>query len=397
MLFFTWVILTACSPEKETSGIEDLPIHIDLTKYETKDLFLSDFVEDISYVKLETNHEYLINSSAMVLKCPNGFLIKTSKMELGVFSEKGKYLNKIGKLGNGPGEYRHINNPAIAFNSGKIFAQRDGSHTYYRFDLQGKLEKSVTYKKFIQAQEIVCVYDKLLVDGSVYLKEDSFVPYFILDQDLNLVYEHEIPIPESIDKASDAPGLYHSNYLDRVYLFNMHRDTVFYIDSDFKPKPYVILHRGEVQLKYEDRFVPHGGKFSADRFLRYFCDRGNIILMVFNEKPESISAFYDRSSNSLYRFINNGLDNEEFSFGIENDIDGGPMLPFHHSTHDGYGYAAIQAIDLIHWNENGCFDLIEARDPYKRKELMDMISSLNEEDNPVIMKVKFKSRSFTTK
>lgn len=371
----------------------ELPIHIDLTKYETRDLFLSDLVEEISYVKLETNPEYLVNAFAKVYKTPNGFLIRTSKKELGVFSEQGKFLNKIGKLGQGPAEYNHINNPAVAFKSGKIFAQKDGSHTYYRFDLNGKMEKAATYKKFIQAQEIVCVYDKLLVDGSEYIKENSFVPFFILDQELNLVYEHEIPFPESVEKATRTPRMFHSEYRDRVYLFEMQRDTIFYIEPDFKLKPFAILKRGEVQLEYEDRFTSYGsGKLNADHFIYDFYNRGKIILLVINEKPESISAYFDRNSNQLFKFTNNGLDEEVFNFGIMNDLDGGPRFPFRHTTHDDYGYAIIQAIDLIHWKKSGYLDLVDPKFPNKKKELFKLIDSLEEEDNPVIMKVKFKSQ-----
>jgi len=207
-----------------------------------------------------------------------------------------------------------------------------------------------------------------------------------------VLYDHEVRIPAGPGGIGRTPMVQLSDYNDALYLFNLFRDTVYYFASHDKLEPFAILERGQVMLEFKDRFTRRSYQSpDPDKYIVYFKNRGAIILMVINDEPESISMFYDVYQKALYQFENNGLQQEDMPFGIENDLDGGPIFYFHHTTDETHGYSVVQAIDLIQMKESGYFDKIEAKQPEKKAELLEMISTLTVEDNPVIMKVKFKS------
>lgn len=390
--FFIIIFLVACNPDNGSSKRNELPIHIDLTKYETKDLFLSDFVEDISYVKLEKHPECLLGEFATIYKSPNGFIINSfSHQELAVFSEDGRFLNKIGKIGNGPEEYRYTNEVYVQFATKSVVFKKDQSSIFYQFDLSGELIRTLSFQENMSNNGIKFFLSKFIVPSFLDIDDRSFCSYQVYDTIGTLIRKNEHMIPNSVNNVGRTPVAQLTQFNKQLLMFNLYRDTVYKVDNNFEQSPYMILERGSVELEFEDRFERRKNSISnSDKYLMFIRERGSITLFAMNSEPESVSLFYDHEKNSLFQFENNGLLIEDEPFGIENDLDGGPRLYFHHTTHGNYGYSIIQAIDLIKWKESGSFDRLEPKYPNKKRELFKLIDSLDEEDNPVIMKVKFK-------
>jgi hypothetical protein len=74
-----------------------------------KDFEIKDIVKDIQYVKLEDNVEsFFSNIDKLIIKNNKIYLLDiTGPTTLFVFNINGEFLHKIGKQGQGPGEYSH--------------------------------------------------------------------------------------------------------------------------------------------------------------------------------------------------------------------------------------------------------------------------------------------------
>ena len=109
-------ILSVCLPifafaqkvptmQKEAIGIEH---HIDVyTAIQNKQqaLTLSDFAEDIEFIPLETNDECLLDEDIMNVVVTRQDIIVYDLNACYRFNRQGKFMNRIGTQGNGPGEY----------------------------------------------------------------------------------------------------------------------------------------------------------------------------------------------------------------------------------------------------------------------------------------------------
>jgi hypothetical protein len=104
------ICLFSCGEKNNAKGDE---IYIDLKK--TGTLNFSEIADSISYIQLETTDESLIGDiGAGDILYRNGiFYISERSGSIYLFNEKGKYLSKLNKLGQGPGEYTSISSFAL--------------------------------------------------------------------------------------------------------------------------------------------------------------------------------------------------------------------------------------------------------------------------------------------
>ncbi len=102
-------------------------------------IIASEIIEDISFVPLETNRISILGDIDKIIYHNYHFYIldRFKQKAIFVFDKNGKFLNKIGVLGNGPGEF---NDPAdFIINNSSIIEVLDRFHKKkIYFDLNGK-------------------------------------------------------------------------------------------------------------------------------------------------------------------------------------------------------------------------------------------------------------------
>ena len=106
--FYFWVslALASCQGGKEAVN-QALPV-IDMNEdYPEKEIVLQD-IADISYIPLETNDEFLFDGSVEVVTDQYVITKGHRGNDVCFFSRQGKVLNRIHRVGNGPGEYKDI-------------------------------------------------------------------------------------------------------------------------------------------------------------------------------------------------------------------------------------------------------------------------------------------------
>lgn len=119
-----WITISICSAKKGNQEIKDHPsyevkaagVDEDYPKMrklkleyfgKKKPMLLSDFVEDLKMVRLDSsNPDVFLGQTSRLYFSKNYIAVFQSKKPLLLFCKKtGKFLTEIGKVGRGPGEY----------------------------------------------------------------------------------------------------------------------------------------------------------------------------------------------------------------------------------------------------------------------------------------------------
>lgn len=118
-----------------------LELEIDLDKNSLPFDSLMDFV---SFVKLETTENNLVGSVSQILFARNKIVVVDSYVSktITVYDESGKFLNKIGTLGQGPGEYSYLGHVTLTLDKSMVVVVDMGSGYLKYFGLDGNFVKS---------------------------------------------------------------------------------------------------------------------------------------------------------------------------------------------------------------------------------------------------------------
>jgi len=100
--------ITTCSPDKKNEKEEIVRININVDNFKSSGN-LSDFLEVVKLIPLETSQESLIDEVDKVVQFrENIYVFDLKSQKLLLFNLKGKFLGQIGQRGKGPGEYIEI-------------------------------------------------------------------------------------------------------------------------------------------------------------------------------------------------------------------------------------------------------------------------------------------------
>ena len=125
----------------KTAESKMLELDIDLDKNTLPFDSLMDFV---SFVKLETTGDNLIGAISQILFVNNKIIVVDFDVSktITVYDESGKYLNNIGKLGQGPGEYAYLGHVTLTPDKSMVVVVDMGSGYLKYFGLDGNFVKS---------------------------------------------------------------------------------------------------------------------------------------------------------------------------------------------------------------------------------------------------------------
>jgi hypothetical protein len=105
-------------------------------------------MESVSYIQLETEENSLIGTITNIYVSTDRIyvldMIKTKS--LFIFDMSGKFINRVCRLGNGPGEYRYVMDFVVNEKRDEIILLVDGNKIIIT-DLQGKFIRDHTLKK----------------------------------------------------------------------------------------------------------------------------------------------------------------------------------------------------------------------------------------------------------
>ena len=336
-----------------------------------KDVKMSDIADAMTIIQPDS----IDYKGARIVHASSFFLAGTEQGILR-YDKEGHFMNKIGAIGQGPGEYSRFYQMAINETERIIYVYRMDISALLSFSYEGTfLNKHSLQLPKEWAWKFYYLKDRLYFYYNVDVDNES-LPYMyaITDTIGNLLYSK---LDESLDFA---PGNYPSFPSDHIGLFG---DTML-VWNQYSDTIYRVSEKGEEAFaiwgEWDKRLTP--AKVEKEE-----CNQSMIISTIFETvnyylciwRPYDIKknrwnyCFYDKASGKLFN-----------SEGITDDLWGLPsVFPYNYYVMDGReylecGYPTYKLLDA--W--------LSSDDPKIRKQA----ESIDEEGNNVLIRIRLKKK-----
>jgi hypothetical protein len=369
-------------------------------------LNLSDFASSIRYVKLNTSDDNLLDVFEQFYYEDGLFIISDNQEKyVYTFNEDGSFRQKIGQIGQGPGEYTKLKWFDYLPGHDEMLIHSYGTNVYF-YDLEGNFKRKVDFNKFHEndstfsgnAFRVIYVNPTTFAVDINYggtplskltLVKDSL--QVILDiptnssfdfdfGELGAILGHGLPIPES------NVILYRRE--NKIVHYNPYQDTIQMIDKNQKIE--------SIQFNYGN-YRRDGWSKEKMIYLQSMEEFSNFFFFEFDAKgltPEPYEGYTALSDNRLGPLYNIcavfNKKTGELTFlkqaqkgklGFKNDIDEGlPFWPKYIST-KGEMITYYQPYEFMEAFQNKK-DIPE--------DVKAILKDLKEDDNPIVAIAKLK-------
>jgi hypothetical protein len=379
-LFSLVMIVSNCTSGKQPNdslGDEITKITIDPYSRPEGKLTLSEIIDSMTFIPLETNDKCLI---AYVSKCifsDNHILLYCSvARRCYLFSRTGHFITQIGDVGQGPSEYIIVSD-LLQLNeqNNQIIIRNLKPNKLLYYDFEGQFIKSVS----LNFDPGAFSYH----NGFYLLKNinegNTLYTYKIWDEDFNLLFQKVKPKSFVMNPPNSgvAMGTPFCQYLfnNQVHVReNMLNDTLYRIDDDFSFIPKYVINAGKYELTLEMRS-------NRDIFLREakscptvtsIFETKDFLFLNYLLSIERYNCYYHKKEKNTLYFPS--------SSGIPNDHNGGFDFWPQQMVSDKEMMCAYSAERLLK------LDKLKITD----EKLKHVLNSLKEDSNPVIAIVTLK-------
>jgi hypothetical protein len=403
------IILFACQ-EKRKDTLRYLDVENNISNY--KEVTLSQFRFDVEYLPFATTKENML-SEVRLCDFKDSLVFVSDRQNCLLYNINGNLISKIGNMGHGPGEY--LLAIAVAISPRNTFLI-EGVNYIYEYDINGVfLDKFKIYKEpggQIFGNSWACLNDSLFIItiSNSSGKEKNKLVVFNRNGDAIKKIKNYNFLKRKKDIYSTLENqaiIYKKN--DHVFIKEILNDTLFQLTDDYDLKARYVFDLGKFKCPYSE----DGKKFNSFDciYINHIFEMENQLLIGFDygsnspvkrTKPvikygveswyytASILGIYDTGTNKLVQCKPYEKENPLTNTGIVNDYDGGPFF---------YPQARVNKSTLAMWLDVSALKMHIMSDefknsspkyPEKKKELEQLVKSLNGNDNPVLMIVKLK-------
>lgn len=413
-----FVFLTSISCINKTKPVNitqqpEFPIKIDLLKSMENplEINLSELADSIAYIPLEyvkdnpvgviIDYNYFSNNIFIHIGGPEQRFLR--------FDGNGKFLNKIGTMGRGPAE----------FTGGSSFSVIDNPERFYilcnfvprrllEFDFNGNFLadvltanppvgsfEAISHERFLFLARGDTSYRYLAVLGDRNNNSLDFVPHPLLSNP-------KIKELTQFDYTGARSGIYFNN--KPFFWDELSMDTIYAVSNDSIYAKY-ILDKGNEGAPFEKTYAqkttvdPHTTperwnyllpisftETSHDIFIMTIFKNKELYLINYNKASQDLS-----SMKTPFILPDNPKEAVAITPRFENDIDGGISLGPGKPNREGdiwtYKFDAINFRDQLTKEH---FLNSKALHPDKQKALMQLVDSIKDYDNPIIMVIYLK-------
>jgi len=350
---------------------------------------LSEIADDITYIPLDNMFpldriiKTIFKNDAIYLNYRNIGILE--------FDRAGKFKNKIGSIGRGPGEYITYMLFTVDDNSGRVYNVADRNELIQVFSRTGHLVRSFSLEEYGTLISGISFFNSNLFIQCAINDENSNYEWIIYDTLGNIINKQQRHIPKfttnygSIDRL---PYIFEST----LSYYNTWTDTVFSILPDLTEKPSMIISPGEhrfprsyipIEQIMQRKYFGPSRIFVTERFIvidyyyKKYC-----LALIDKHNWDALLKYYEYDESVGYPIS-----------GIVNDLDDGSwFLPDGYFTEIGREYlvglqypyqikARVTSLDFINSTP---------KYPDKKKEFEKLANRLKETDNPVLVLVRLK-------
>ncbi|MDR2969325.1 MAG: 6-bladed beta-propeller [Tannerellaceae bacterium] len=373
-------ILSGCRENKQSN---DELITVDVTKsYPKKELILQDFM-DVEYVPLEATDEFItmgwlhaVGKDIIVVRNRN----RNSDGDIFIFDRNGKGLKKINRQGPGAEEYQFLLGITLDEENGELLVNDRNTQKIFVYDMNGNYKRNFSQQEGYMYDLGMYNFDRehlICRNFSMFGSRNDF--FLVSKLDGSIAREVEIPYKEKISTAVWAPDstavmpvrnrtlVPHAN---GWMLMEASSDTVYSYSTGHSLTPLIVRTPSIRSMTTGVFLYP---ALLTDRY----CFMQTVEAKWDWETDTGhtrIDFMYDRQENVPYEYVvyNGDYTNKQ---------------PVSMTSEVTFGNNEIGLVQTLQ-----AFDLVEAYEKGQLKDgkLKEIAATLDEEDNPVIMLMKYK-------
>ena len=410
--------------EKNEGEIVDIWV-VDSLENRVDQLLLSDVAQDIEIIPLQFDKNHSFSFTDNMVAGDNDFFLNTRKMVLH-YDKKGKFLNQIGKRGEGPEDISSSNGIGIDDKNHLIYVAHGlGLENEIKtYNYQGEFIKSTRiaergahmYGTVHQETRNYTFYNNQHVLRRLLPTSDNSKDIWQIQvQDTSgtiLATFYDPVIMNYIDKNHEgklenapsnqwfafSPIL--NRYLDNINFMFDSNDTIYqYLETKKALKPRYILHCGERPTFKDIRTLNKEPEYFKYTFITDILESKDFLYLVAEKDRFAYLLRVDKKTGATHTIRQEGeiiispimkVRHRKITVpGFTNDLCGG--LPFFPNSQDNKQWiAAFDAPDLLEKIDIEQLKKSDVLLPEKRDQLVRILENLNEDDDPVIMIVTLK-------
>lgn len=359
---------------KKTIVNEDTVIiaDFDLIK-DTVDFPVSELVSELQIIHLENSDSALV-SRYHTFASENYIGVYTMEDEYKLFDKQGNFVRKIGRQGQGPGEYRYLYDSYIDEANHRIYLMPWMQKKLFMYNFDGRFLQDIPVPEFFPKTRFKIDTEKQLVTFLI-------LPFKGQNKFAVLYQDFKGNILHSIDSE---PFALEPDYGNEVISFRNTPKTDFYI-AGWPPKQDTLYH----YLPEENRLQPVFTFMASEPFSHYYIELPHHILTVIAQQEimDENGQFYTPKPK---QFIvdKNSLKGAHVKFVI--DELGNLPIPSRTSFQDGYFIVNIYPHELIGGLENILSDSPQKLSDETRNKLVQLKNQVDENGNNIIIIGKLK-------
>ena len=419
-------VLLGCSSNKKQepiskSGIPVINLSEDVSTVPS--LLLSEAAEKLEIVPLEmTDESVLSDITEMQVTDHNIWIDHGREFYIYRFSRSGKFLNKIGSIGQGPGEYTTYSTFLVDEDKKEVYiiANTNGVLAY---DFEGNFKRKIIDIQMI-LQLFSSPYDQYILNNQKFFATQNFGLYRPIDKDSlwsfvslgdDFQKKKYFKNPAHVGREEqiianranmDRMVNYWREYLTSMDTYNGQltlkypdTDTIYcYDDATNQLLPQYAIFTDEEKGDYEATHLWFKDRKSFDYFsiFSYYPTKDFVYLIgskgeevytyCYNKKDGSV-RLQKRQSTITERdvpWFSFPLRQMKRDFVLDNDLGGGDFTVDSRSS-GKYWIDVLDSSDNENWIDIDQIKSSTVIDESKKKELIRVLESATEDSNPILM------------
>lgn len=388
-LFLLLVTLFSCNGSSKDSIIDFVGSEtIVINKNPSEARPISELLDSVEYIKLETSSKSLIKDIRDVVFAKDRFYIQNGRENLLCYDRSGKFLFQIGGNGRGPGEYASCHQVVIKEEQNRIWIVDKQLMKILQYDLEGKFIDSRMTGFFYNLYFPLNQDEHCFYLGTTSNSSRSFHSYMIIRTDDDFILEEAyLPINPQITQISYSNSRIGYYYNAKLHIRPDFQNIIYGIGEENISARYILDFGSDYITEAEllkiaskgdldEMFI--GLRESGKVYMvAYLLETDNYLYFIYSKRGDVVTNFYSKTSKLLYSqtgFV------DDMGSGIQYDLPLG-------SAGDKFIFA-LPAYELY----NRTIDLTTDKSFVVGPSLSEIQKDLDVNDNPVLALAKLKKR-----
>ena len=426
ILLLLVITLLGCSSNKKqemTSKLKIPVINLSKNVSSVPSLLLSEVAEKLEIVPLEmTDESVLSDITEMQVTDHNIWIDHGREFYIYRFSRSGKFLNKIGSIGQGPGEYTTYSTFLVDEDKKEVYiiANTNGVLAY---DFEGNFKRKIVDIQTI-LQLFSSVYDQYILNNQKFFATQNFALYRPIDKDSlwsfvslgdDFQKKKYFKNPAHVGREEqiianranmDRMVNYWREYLTSMDTYNAQltlkypdTDTIYcYDDATNQLSPQYAIFTDEEKGDYEATHLWFKDRKTFDYFSIFsYYPTKDFVYLIGSKGEEVYTYCYNKKDGSVrlqkrqsaiterdVPWFSFPLRQMKRDFVLDNDLGGGDFTVDSRSS-GKYWVDILEPGGDENWIDIDQIKSSTVIDGSKKKELIRVLESATEDSNPILM------------